>query len=116
MTTKRLIIIIILLTALGLITAWQQIQTVRYGYKITTTAQSQNQLLETRKNLEVKLAEVKSPENLVIKADALKIMLTYPKNWNIVDLSQPPEKYAHIFQKQNNNRLPPDSRQVANKK
>lgn len=97
MTTKRLIIIIVLLTALGLITAWQQIQTVRHGYKISNSVQTHKQLLEAQRDLDRKLARVKSPDYLVQQAEKRKMKLTFPDNWNIVNLNPTPEEEQEYF-------------------
>lgn len=82
MITKRFILIIALLTLLGFITAWQQIQTVRFGYKISEIEQYKKQLVEQRLNLTLRLAQLKSPQNLLAQAKVMKINFSYPQEWS----------------------------------
>ena len=88
MTTRRLILIIGLITFLGLITAWQQIQTVRFGYQISEANQIKQRLIEEEKALEICVARLKSPEKLLARSTRMKVNLVYPEKWDLVDASK----------------------------
>ncbi|MBA7530876.1 hypothetical protein ES705_23087 [subsurface metagenome] len=88
MTTRRLILIIGLITFLGLITAWQQIQTLRLGYQISEANQTKKQLLDEEKALEICVARLKSPGNLLARSVRMKVNLVYPEKWGLVDASK----------------------------
>ncbi|MBI4711888.1 MAG: hypothetical protein HY762_01075 [Planctomycetes bacterium] len=73
MHTKRLVIIIGLITFLGLITAWQQVQTIRWGYQISELATLRDKLFTGEQSIKIKLANLKSPQNLMIYAQSKQI-------------------------------------------
>ena len=65
MHINRFFIIIGLITFLGLITAWQQIQTIRYGYHISTVIKAKEAAINDQKALTLKLTSIKSPQHLL---------------------------------------------------
>ena len=79
MITKRLILVIGLLTLLGFVAAWQQIQTTRFGYKISELEQCERQLVEQNLSLSVQLARLRSPESLLVHSKSLDFV--YPQEY-----------------------------------
>lgn len=76
--TKRLILIIALITFLALITVWQKIQTIRFGYTIPESTQVKEQLLRQNTFLTIQLSRLKSPDYLVAQAKTTELTLLYP--------------------------------------
>ncbi|MEW6027473.1 MAG: hypothetical protein AB1599_09295 [Planctomycetota bacterium] len=70
MHINRLFIIIGLITFLGLITAWQQIQTIRYGYRISAITKEKEAAINDQKTLTLKLTSIKSPQQLLASEEA----------------------------------------------
>ena len=79
MTHGRFVAIIVVVTFLGLVTVWQQIQTVRWGYQISEAQSLKTQLVEEQKTISSQLSQVKSPRGLLDLARARQIVLTYPQ-------------------------------------
>ena len=79
MTHGRFVAIIVVVTFLGLITVWQQIQTVRWGYQISEAQSTKAQLVEEQKAISSQLSQTKSPQGLLGLARARQISLAYPR-------------------------------------
>ncbi|MFH1230269.1 MAG: hypothetical protein V1709_02100 [Planctomycetota bacterium] len=62
---KRFLLVIGLITFMGFIAAWQQIQTVRLGYRISETNKFREQVINEQKILKLKFTSLKSPEHLL---------------------------------------------------
>jgi hypothetical protein len=77
MHSSRLVLVIVIITLLGLITAWQQIQTVRWGYQISHLSTVKQNLTTEHHTMQVKLASIKSPNNLIRIADSCQLKLVY---------------------------------------
>lgn len=92
MTTKRLALIIAIVSFLALITAWQQIQTTRWGYRISELTELKKQLLEEQKLLAIQLTNLESPEHLLHLARLLKVELDYPEKIDVVNSPKPVQK------------------------
>ena len=82
MITKRVILIIALFTLFGFITVWQQIQTTRFGYKISELEQYKKQLVEQQLGFDVQLARLKSPPYLLAQGKLPSFV--YPPEWSRV--------------------------------
>ncbi|MBI5779009.1 MAG: hypothetical protein HZA49_06095 [Planctomycetes bacterium] len=78
MHINRLFIIIGLITFLGLITAWQQIQTIRYGYHISATTKAKEAAISEQKALTLKLTSIKSPQQLLASEAPSKTKMVSP--------------------------------------
>lgn len=78
MHINRLFIIIGLITFLGLITAWQQIQTIRYGYHISATIKAKEAAINDQKTLTLKLTSIKSPQQLLASEASSKTKMVSP--------------------------------------
>ncbi|MFA5793619.1 MAG: hypothetical protein WC980_00915 [Candidatus Brocadiia bacterium] len=86
MHVQRLILVIVVITLLGLITVWQQIQTVRLGYQISSFASLKQNLTTENHTLQTKLASTKSPLSLAKTADLSKLKLIYAGDSNITEI------------------------------
>ena len=78
MHINRLFIIIGLITFLGLITAWQQIQTIRYGYHISAIIKAKEAAINEQKGLTLKLTSIKSPQQLLASEASSKTKMVSP--------------------------------------
>jgi hypothetical protein len=78
MHINRLFIIIGLMTLLGLITAWQQTQTVRYGYQISGITKARDAAINKQKALTLKLTSIKSPQHLLATKDSSNTKMVSP--------------------------------------
>lgn len=87
MTYKRLLVIIAVVGFLGLVTTWQQIQTMRWGYSISEANEMKKRLLEEQKNLEVKLSSVVAPQSLFALVQKRGIAMDYRSGPNMVKTS-----------------------------
>ena len=83
MHINRLFIIIGLITFLGLITAWQQIQTIRYGYHISTIIKAKEAAINEQKTLTLKLTSIKSPQHLLASEMSSKTKMVSPELLNL---------------------------------
>lgn len=92
MTTKRLMLIIAVVTFLALITAWQQVQTTRWSYRISEVTELKNQLKEEQKALEIQLTHVESPEQLLTLARLKEVNLVYPEKLSVVNIFKQAKK------------------------
>jgi hypothetical protein len=82
MHINRLFIIIGLITFLGLITAWQQTQTIRYGYHISTIIKAKEAAINDQKTLTLKLTSIKSPQHLLASEASSKNKMVSPELLN----------------------------------
>jgi len=89
MTYRRLLLVIAVVGLLGLITAWQQIQTTRWGYRISAAVEMKKQLLEEEKNLMMELTSLTSPQQLVTLARQYGITVDYRSGQSVI----PTQKY-----------------------
>lgn len=105
MSTTRLMLIIALVTFLGLITAWQQIQTTRWGYCISEVMELKKQILEEKKTLEIQLTHIESPRQLLAMAQEKRITLDYPANLNIVNILKYRDNNLALSPERNKNNL-----------
>lgn len=87
MTYKRLLVVIAVIGFLGLVTTWQQIQTMRWGYRISEANELKKHLLEEQKNLEVQLSSVVAPQSLFALAQKRGIAIDYRPGSNFVKTS-----------------------------
>jgi len=76
---KRLLLVIGLITFMGFIAAWQQIQTVRLGYHISQTNKFREEVLNEQKILKLKLTSLKSPDHLLGMETSQNVTLTAPE-------------------------------------
>ena len=76
---RRLIIVIGLITLMGFIAAWQQIQTVRLGYHISNINKVREQVLNEQKILKLKFTSLKSPQHLLVTETSQNVKLTTPE-------------------------------------
>ena len=97
MTQGRFVVIIVIVTFLGLVTVWQQVQTLQWGYNISETESAKKRIMEEHKTLSLQLSQVKSPPQLLELARTRQIILDYPQQ------VKTPNRQAGIIQ--NNRRL-----------
>lgn len=83
MHINRFLIIIGLATFLGLITAWQQIQSVRYGYQISIAAKAREAAINERQALTLKLTSIKSPQHLLPEESSARNKMISPELLNL---------------------------------
>ena len=76
---KRLLLVIGLITFMGFIAAWQQIQTVRLGYHISKTNKFREDVLNEQKIFKLKLTSLKSPDHLLVTETSQNVKLTAPE-------------------------------------
>ena len=88
MHNKRLILLIVIITLLGLITAWQQIQTVRLGYRVSDLAVIKQKLTTQNHTLQTDLTAVKSPNRLRMTADTCQMKLIYSGEANLTEVKE----------------------------
>jgi len=102
MTYKRLLLVIAVMAVLGLVTVWQQVQTMRWGYRISESVEAKKRLLEEQKNLDVELSAFTSPSQLLVLAQKKGIAMDYRLGVNMLDatatLSVSSHKTASINQ------------------
>lgn len=79
MTQRRVLLVLAIVTFLAFVTVWQQIQTVRWGYRISEAMVAKKKLNEERETLRVELSSVTSPQQLFTLAQERKIMVGYAK-------------------------------------
>lgn len=87
MTYKRLLVVIAVIGFLGLVTTWQQIQTMRWGYRISEANELKKRFLEEQKNLEVQLSSIVAPQSLFALAQKKGIAMDYRSGPNMVKTS-----------------------------
>jgi hypothetical protein len=76
--TTRFILLVGIITFLALITVWQEVQSVRFGYNISELIKVQNALTRDNINLTIQLARLKSPDSLMNQAKTMQVALGYP--------------------------------------
>ncbi|MFH1228350.1 MAG: hypothetical protein V1701_10685 [Planctomycetota bacterium] len=86
MHVQRLVLLIVVITLLALITAWQQIQTVRIGYQISSFTALKQSLTTENHTFQTKLASIKSPLSLTKTADSSQLKLVYSGDANINEI------------------------------
>jgi hypothetical protein len=75
MTIKRIFIIVALITSLGFITVWQQIQIVRQGYQISQLTKIKEEVSNSQRALKFKMTFLKSPQYL-LSENEIRQMIT----------------------------------------
>lgn len=88
MHSSRLVLVIVIITLLGLITAWQQIQTVRWGYQISHLGAVKQNLTTEHHAMQTKLASIKSPNNLIKTADSCQLKLVYAGDTGLNEIKE----------------------------
>lgn len=98
--TKRLILVIALVTFLALIAVWQKVQTIRFGYQISESTQVKKQLLRQNTFFTIQLTQSRSPDHLVTQAKTTKLTLFYPAT-TLIGINQKPEliNYSQLVRK-----------------
>ncbi|MDI6732904.1 MAG: hypothetical protein QME51_02075 [Planctomycetota bacterium] len=79
----RFYVIIGLITFLGLVTTWQQIQTVRYGYRISQINKVKEKVVNEQLSLKLELTTLKSPQHLLTSKSFLTLKMVHPEVLNI---------------------------------
>ena len=82
MNARRMVMLICMIAVLGLITAWQQIQSTRWAYRISEADELKKQVLEENKIIEIELAAAQSPKHLLTLAQEKNISLGYQEYVN----------------------------------
>lgn len=93
---KRLLLVIGLITFMGFITAWQQIQTVRLGYHISKTNKFREQIINEQKILKLKFTSLKSPDHLLVTETSRNATLTAPETLTLNEISSRIKNYYKI--------------------
>ena len=88
--TTRFILLVGIITFLALITVWQEVQSVRFGYNISELIKVQNALTRENINLAIQLAHLKSPDSLMNQAKTMQVALVYPQI-NTNSIAQTPD-------------------------
>lgn len=98
--TKRLILVIALVTFLALIAVWQKVQTIRFGYQISESTQVKEQLSRQNTFFTIQLTQSKSPDHLVTQAKNTELTLFYPAT-TLININQKPEliNYSQLVRK-----------------
>ena len=65
MTQRRLMRAIIIMALFGIIAVWQHIRTVQLNYRISEAIETQKELFESQKDLQIKLTALSTPEKLL---------------------------------------------------
>lgn len=69
----RMLLLVVLLLLSSLILVWTRLEVMRQGYEITQSLSQEKQFIEMNQRLRLKLAMLKSPEQLELKAEELKL-------------------------------------------
>lgn len=93
---KRLLLVIGLITFMGFIAAWQQIQTVRLGYHISKTNKFMEDVLNEQKILKLKLTSLKSPDHLLVTEASQNVTLTAPETLTLNEINSRINNYYKI--------------------
>lgn len=97
MTQRRLLLVIAIVTCLGFITVWQQIQTTRWGYKISEANELKTQMKQEQESLRVQLTSLTSPKRLLTLAEQKDIEVGYNNGTSMVKVSSRIDRSQRIF-------------------
>ncbi|MEK7467087.1 MAG: hypothetical protein AAB074_06695 [Planctomycetota bacterium] len=88
MKTSRPILLVALFLLVGLLTVWQQAETLRLGYRIRDREQRLAELERERRRLEAEVGRCKAPATLMDRATALGVDLVVPQDWRVLKPGQ----------------------------
>ena len=88
MKTSRPILLVALFLLVGLLTVWQQAETLRLGYWIRDREQRLAELERERRRLEAEVGRCKAPAALMERATALGVVLAVPQEWRVLKPGQ----------------------------
>jgi hypothetical protein len=86
--TSRPILLVALFLLVGLLTVWQQAETLRLGYRIREREEKVAELERERRRLESEVGKCRAPQALKDRATALGVDLAVPQDWRILKPGQ----------------------------
>lgn len=86
--TSRPILLVALFLLVGLLTVWQQAETLRLGYRIRDREDRLAELERERRRLEAEVGRCKAPAVLMERATALGVDLAVPQEWRVLKPGQ----------------------------
>jgi hypothetical protein len=86
--TSRPILLVALFLLVGLLTVWQQAETLRLGYRIRDREDRVAELERERRRLEAEVGKCKAPAVLMDRATALGVDLVVPQDWRVLKPGQ----------------------------
>lgn len=81
--------IMLVLTTLGILYVWQNVQAVKIGYQIKQKEKEIKILQKKLRGLEIIVARLKMPNMIKKKLNENNISLSVPDSWQIVKIPQP---------------------------
>lgn len=84
MKTSRPILLVALFLLVGLLTVWQQAETLRLGYRIRDREERVADLERERRRLESEVGRCRAPAALMERATALGVVLAVPQDWRVL--------------------------------
>ncbi|MCE9581195.1 MAG: hypothetical protein K8T20_01630 [Planctomycetes bacterium] len=88
MKTSRPILLVALFLLVGLLTVWQQAETLRLGYRIRDREETLARLERDRRRLESEVGKCRAPQTLKDRAVALGVDLAVPQDWRVLKPGQ----------------------------
>ena len=87
----------VIVVSLGILYVWQNIQSVRIGYRIKQKEQIVKELQKKLHGLEVTVARLKMPQTIKRSLEENNISLSVPQSWQIVKISEVPLYFDDCF-------------------
>jgi cell division protein FtsL len=72
----------------GLLTVWQQAETLRLGYRIRERERRVEELERERRQLEADVSRSRDPQRVLERARALGVDLAVPQEWRVLKPGQ----------------------------
>lgn len=84
MKTQRPVLLVTLFLLVGLLTVWQQAETLRLGYRIREREERLAELERGRRRLEAEVSRCRAPDRVLERAAALGVDLAVPNEWRVL--------------------------------
>ena len=88
MKTQRPVLLVTLFLLVGLLTVWQQAETLRLGYRIREREERSAELGREQRRLEAEVSRCRAPERVLERAAALGVGLAVPGEWRVLKPGQ----------------------------
>jgi cell division protein FtsL len=86
--TSRPVLLVALFLLVGLLTVWQQAETLRLGYRIREREERLAELERDRRRLESEVSRCRDPKTVLERAKALGVDLAVPQDWRVLKPGQ----------------------------
>ncbi|NUN47360.1 MAG: hypothetical protein HUU15_00850 [Candidatus Brocadiae bacterium] len=88
MKTSRPVLLVTLFLLVGLLTVWQQAETLRLGYRIREREKRLSELGREKQRLEEEVSRARGTQRVLERAAAFGVDLAVPQEWRVLKPGQ----------------------------